>query len=208
MFSSSPITLLRRVLLPGLLSAVVLTVPSTSQETDSSYPKRARIPATGASDARLDALFTAPSILELDLQASKPPYLGPPPARIERTEDGHAIVTLEWDSGSGLAMERRSATFVISGVPEPTPLFLGACAGCVFLLYRRRISPSRPQSARANSSDPAAADKRRASLRARRGVLEADAKLAPVERRPLRALPDRPALYPRLAPLRARFSQV
>ncbi|MFP6884718.1 MAG: hypothetical protein VCA40_09800 [Roseibacillus sp.] len=60
--------------------------------------------------------------------------------RIHQLPDGTIIITLNWSDTEGESVEQHSADLILTSmpVPEPSYPFLGACAGCVVLLHRRR----------------------------------------------------------------------
>ena len=63
--------------------------------------------------------------------------------RMHQLPDGTIIITLNWNDTEGESVEPHSADLVLTSmpVPEPSYPFLGACAGCVVLLHRRRPTP-------------------------------------------------------------------
>lgn len=63
--------------------------------------------------------------------------------RMRQLPDGTIIITLNWNDTEGESVEPHSADLVLTSmpVPEPSYPFLGACAGCVALLHRRRPTP-------------------------------------------------------------------
>lgn len=127
-----------------LLLAGALTDPLMGQETDSRFPVVSRISDSGPPVPPLTGS-------EADHNPSLSPRLGPPSSTVHRSSDGTTTVTVVWHSKTETGMERRSTQLTIANSPEPGPLFLGACAGCVFLLHRRRTSSSRLQPARASN---------------------------------------------------------
>ncbi|HJM65852.1 MAG: hypothetical protein QF405_06310 [Roseibacillus sp.] len=63
--------------------------------------------------------------------------------QMHQLPDGTIIITLNWNDNEGESVEPHSADLVLTSmpVPEPSYPFLGACAGCVVLLHRRRSMP-------------------------------------------------------------------
>ena len=63
--------------------------------------------------------------------------------RMRQLPNGTIIITLNWKDNEGESVDQHSADLVLTSmpVPEPSYPFLGACAGCVALLHRRRPTP-------------------------------------------------------------------
>jgi len=106
-----------------------------------------------AREEPLNAFFS-PGVSDLGRVVTATSELGVPQPSIRHNPDGTTAVTIRWDTNNGESIERRSAVLIVpaSPAPEPTPMFLGACAGCVFLLFRRRARPSKLRPARVNLS--------------------------------------------------------
>lgn len=131
------------VVLLGILLGTVGLAAAPSRSEDSLLLAESEI-ALAASQAH-PATPASPSV-------ETPPET--PAATFEPQPDGTTAVHIEWDRLEGEETARHSATLVLAPAPapEPTPAFLGACAGCVFLLIRRRAEPSKLRPARVSFS--------------------------------------------------------
>ena len=131
----------------------------------------------------------------------------PPAPTFQHQSDGTTVVTIRWDTNDGESVARHSADLILTGhpIPEPTPVFLGACAGCVFLLYRRRALPSKLRPARVNLSVSATRRASRlASAESQRSARAPRERRAPRQHRPASG-PD--AYTGRLFPGQPRLSR-
>ncbi len=158
------------------LPVAVIGFAAPAQESRTPFVAVERLPAAESWEEALPALVAGPDLPDLAPRAARLPFSGPPTPSFQPLADGTTLVTIHWDTSDGETTERRSAELVLPAlpVPEPTPIFLGACAGCVFLLYRRRAEPSKLRSARVNFSVavPAARRRtRRATVTPRRSAL-------------------------------------
>ena len=141
---------LRRVVLGLLGAAIGLSAPA--QETRGGQPHE--------EDSL--AYYAGPGVADMSSHSSTAP-------QIRHRADGATIMTLNWESIDGENVERRSADLILTSapVPEPTYPFLGACAGCVVLLHRRRAKPSKLRPARVNLSGTAGIERLRSQCSTR-----------------------------------------
>ena len=140
------------------------------------------------------------------LESLPTPFSLPAPT-FQHHSDGTTVVTIRWDTNDGESVARHSADLVLTArpIPEPTPVFLGACAGCVFLLYRRRAMPSKLRPARVNLSVSATRRASRlASAKSQRSARAPRERRAPRQHRPASG-PD--AYTGRLFPGQPRLSR-
>lgn len=160
------------------------------------------------SDQPIDAYYT-PGVSDTGRLSFANFSPGSNPSTARRSADGSTSVTIHFENNDGKKIEWRTAVLVLNDLPapEPTPTFFGACAGCVFLLLRRRAEPSKLRHARVNLSAAVAARGR--SLPPARAITSRPAQ-APKERRVPRR--HRPALghdayTARLFPRQPRLSR-
>ena len=73
---------------------------------------------------------------------------------VRHLPDGNIVITLTWCGTDGDLVKQHAANLVLTSppVPEPSYSFLGACAGCIVLLHRRRPGPGNPMPARTDLS--------------------------------------------------------
>ena len=137
-----PLPPLRHALLGLLVAVTGLSAPAQGPQA----PIIAEaLPSMEAPDRPLAAYFAGPHLTDVT------PSLAPPPPRFQKTPDGTTVVTIQWDTNDGESIARHSTDLFLAMpvVPEPSPFFLGACAGCIVLLHRRRAQPSNLRPARA-----------------------------------------------------------
>jgi hypothetical protein len=137
-----PLPPLRHAVLGLLVAMTCLSAPAQGPQA----PIIAEaLPAMEATDRPLAAYFAGAHLADVT------PSLTPPPPCFQKTPDGTTVVTIQWDTNDGESIERHSTDLFLATpvVPEPSPLFLGACAGCIVLLHRRRAQPSNLRPARA-----------------------------------------------------------
>lgn len=202
-----PLPSLRPAVL-GLLVAVS-GISAPAQEPQAPFPSLESLP-TPAMEVRegpLAAYFAGPGVADFTSQAVAPFSL--PAPTFQHHSDGTTVVTIRWDTNDGESVARHSADLVLttSPIPEPTPVFLGACAGCVFLLYRRRAMPSKLRAARVNLSASVSATRRAsrlASAESQRSARAPRERRAPRQHRPASG-PD--AYTGRLFPGQPRLSR-
>ncbi len=137
---------------------------------------------------RLQAFFV-PGISDLGPAGYVSGDPGPALPTFRRRPDGTTAVTIHWDRNDGESVEQRSAVLILAPnpIPEPPSTLLGACAGCVFLLYRRRAEPSKLRPARVNLSAAFCATRRvipPTAARSRRPVLAPREPRVPRRHRP------------------------
>lgn len=145
-----PLPPLRHAVLGLLVAVTGLSAPAQGPQA----PIIAEaLPTMEAPDRPLAADFAGPRVT--DASSSRTP----PPPRFQKTPDGTTVVTIQWDTNDGESIERHTTDLYLAApiVPEPSPLFLGACAGCIALLHRRRAQPSNLRPARAILSAPVSA---------------------------------------------------
>lgn len=192
----------------GLLVAVS-GISAPAQEPQAPFPSLESLP-TPTMEVReglLAANFAGPGVVDFTSQAVAPFSL--PAPTFQHHSDGTTVVTIRWDTNDGESVARHSADLVLtaSPIPEPTPVFLGACAGCVFLLYRRRAMPSKLRPARVNLSASVSATRRAsrlASAESQRSARAPRERRAPRQHRPASG-PD--AYTGRLFPGHPRLSR-
>lgn len=170
--------------LPPLRSAVLgLLVAVTGLSAPAQGPQAPlladAIPVMESTAHPLSAYFAGPGVADITSEAAA--ALRPPPPSFQKHPNGATVVTIQWDTNDGESIERHSTDLVLAApaVPEPSPVFLGACAGCIVLLHRRRVQPSNYRHARVNLSASGAAE-----VRARRLApsIESRSARAPQER--------------------------
>lgn len=128
---------------PGLLVAAIgLFVPAQEARGADSPP---------ANPGPMAAYFAGPGVADTNLAIGADDALAP---KILQLPDGTTIMTISWDTNNGDSIDRHSADLVLTAIPVPEPSypFLGACAGCVVLLHRRRTKPSKLRPARVKLS--------------------------------------------------------
>lgn len=200
-----PLPSLRPAVL-GLLVAVS-GISAPAQEPQAPFPSLETLP-TPTMEVREEpraSKFTGPGVADYTSQAVAPFSL--PAPTFQHHSDGTTVVTIRWDTNDGGSVARHSADLVLTArpIPEPTPVFLGACAGCVFLLYRRRAMPSKLRPARVNLSVSATRRASRlASAESQRSARAPRERRAPRQHRPVSG-PD--AYTGRLFPRQPRLSR-